>query len=165
MRGNLLLDDPDEMAAEVEPFKQTGGGTICELSVVGMRCDPHKPTHLVQISQSTGINIVHATGFYIDSMLPEEAKSLTVREMTDFMVGEVVKGVGGSGVRCGVIYTGCSWPLGDTERRSLQAAALAQKETGEKMWEVREGGREGPGGSQVKNSLGTRLNIPPCGPH
>ena len=138
--GNLLLDDPDEMAAEVEPFKQAGGGTICELSVVGMRCDPHKPTHLVQISRSTGVNIVHATGFYIDSMLPEEAKSLTVREMADFMVGEVVRGVGGSGVRCGVIYTGCSWPLGDTERKSLQAAALTQKETGEEMQKVREGG-------------------------
>ena len=58
-------------------------------------------------------------------------------QMADFMVGEVVKGVGGSGVRCGIIgEIGCSWPLGDTERRSLQAAALAQKETGE-MWEVR----------------------------
>ena len=61
--------------------------------------------------------------------------------MADFMVGEVVKGVGGSGVRCGIIgEIGCSWPLGDTERKSLQAAALTQKETGEEMRKVRKGG-------------------------
>ena len=60
-------------------------------------------------------------------------------QMADFMVGEVVKGVGGSDVRCGIIgEIGCSWPLGDTERKSLQAAALAQKETGEEMWEMRD---------------------------
>ena len=34
-------------------------------------------------------------------------------------------------MRCGVIgEVGCSWPLAASERRSLQAAALAQKETG-----------------------------------
>ena len=53
--------------------------------------------------------------------------------MADAMVGEVVGGVDGSDVRCGIIgEIGCSWPLVDTERRSLQAAAIAQKETGER---------------------------------
>ena len=34
-------------------------------------------------------------------------------------------------MRCGLIgEVGCSWPLAASERRSLQAAALAQKEIG-----------------------------------
>ena len=52
--------------------------------------------------------------------------------MADVIVREVVRGVDGSDVRCGVIgEIGCSWPLVDTERKALQAAAIAQKETGE----------------------------------
>ena len=53
--------------------------------------------------------------------------------MADFIVREIVEGVEGSGgVRCGVIgEVGCSWPLMESERRSLEAAAIAQRETGE----------------------------------
>jgi len=119
------------MITEVEHFKRAGGGTICELSVVGMRCEAHNPNHLVQISRAAGVNIIHGTGFYLESFLPEEAKLLSVREMADFMVGEILKGVGGSDVRCGAVYIGCSWPLADSERRALQAATLVQRETGE----------------------------------
>ena len=53
--------------------------------------------------------------------------------MSDFMVKEILHGIGDSGVRCGIIgEVGCSWPLTDTEKKSLQAAALAQQETGER---------------------------------
>ena len=60
---------------------------------------------------------------------------MSIREKADVMVGQIVRGVGGSGMKCGLIgERGCSWPLVDSERRSLQAAALAQKETGECVW-------------------------------
>ena len=54
-------------------------------------------------------------------------------QMADVMVREIVEGVEGSGgVRCGVIgEVGCSWPLTESERKSLEAAAIAQRETGE----------------------------------
>ncbi len=55
-------------------------------------------------------------------------RRMDVREMAELMKGEI--GGGGGGVRCGVIYIACSWPLKDSERRALEAAALAQKETG-----------------------------------
>ena len=42
--------------------------------------------------------------------------------MTEFMLQEVCVGVEGSGVKCGVIYIGCSWPLHSTEERALRAA-------------------------------------------
>jgi len=51
--------------------------------------------------------------------------------MKDLMVSEIIRGIGDTGVRCGVIgEIGCSWPLTSTEKRALEAAALAQKQTG-----------------------------------
>ena len=45
---------------------------------------------------------------------------------------EIEIGIGNSGVRCGVIgEIGCSYPLMDVEKRTLQAAAIAQTKTGE----------------------------------
>lgn len=51
--------------------------------------------------------------------------------MTNLMVKEIVQGIGDSGVKCGVIgEIGCSWPLAEVEKKTLQAAAHAQQETG-----------------------------------
>ena len=44
---------------------------------------------------------------------------------------DIVDGVGDSGIRAGVIgEVGCTWPLTPNERKSLLAAAIAQRETG-----------------------------------
>ncbi len=52
-------------------------------------------------------------------------------QLTDFIVKEIREGIGGSGVRCGVIgEVGCSSPLTESESKRLQAAALAQQQTG-----------------------------------
>ena len=52
--------------------------------------------------------------------------------MAENMVREIEVGIGGCGVRCGVIgEIGCSYPLMDVEKRALQAAASAQTKTGE----------------------------------
>ena len=52
-------------------------------------------------------------------------------QLCNVMVREVCEGVEGTGVRCGVIgEVGVSHPMTDFEKRSLQAAAKAQKITG-----------------------------------
>ncbi len=101
---------------------------MCELSVTGMRCESYQRHHLTRISKETGVNIIHATGFYWDSFLPERVRAMGVREMKDLMQEEICGG--GREEKCGVIYIGCSWPLRESERRALEAAALTQKETG-----------------------------------
>ena len=53
-------------------------------------------------------------------------------QMAENMVKEIEVGIGGCGVRCGVIgEIGCSYPLRDVEKKALQAAATAQTQTGE----------------------------------
>ena len=52
-------------------------------------------------------------------------------QMSEILVSEIVDGIGDSGVRCGLIgEVGCSSPLTECERKSLQAAAIAQQKTG-----------------------------------
>lgn len=130
VRNNLTLDNVEEMERELELFKSSGGQTICELSCIGMRCTPHQPETLRHLSQSTDVNIVHATGFYCHRFLPDSVHALSVDEMRDVMLEELCVGVAGSSVRCGVIYLGCSWPLHTTEERALRAAAAVQAAEG-----------------------------------
>lgn len=125
---NLSLDDVALSKKELETYHQCGGGTICEMSVIGMRRRNHIPEDLAEISRATSLNIISATGFYWSRLLPEWVWPLTVRQLADVLVGEVVEGVGG--VKCGVMYVACSYPLHDLEKKTLQAAVLAHKETG-----------------------------------
>lgn len=85
------MDDVDEMKKELELFKLAGGSTICELSCIGIRCNPHRPASLVQLSRETGINIVHATGLYCHSFLPDDVHEMSVDQMTNTMLKEVIQ--------------------------------------------------------------------------
>ena len=47
------------------------------------------------------------------------------------MIKDLTVGVDSTGIKCGVIgEVGCSWPLTQFEKKSLQAAAIAQTDTG-----------------------------------
>ena len=87
---------------------------------------------LKSIAEITGINIVCGTGFYVDEFFPSQCRGMSANDLAQIMIDEIVTGIPGSnGVRCGIIgEIGCSWPLTIQERRVLEAAALAQQETG-----------------------------------
>jgi predicted metal-dependent phosphotriesterase family hydrolase len=85
------MDDVQEMARELEMFRAAGGATVCELSCVGVRCSPHSPGSLAQLSRLSGVHIVHATGFYCHTFLPETVHGLSVDEMTQTMMDGVYK--------------------------------------------------------------------------
>ena len=130
VRSNLLVDNEEEVISELKLFKQAGGGTLCDISASEVRVNTELLPH---VSQESGLHIVAGTAFYVDPLQSEQSRQLGVREKADFMVKEILHGIGDSGVRCGIIgEVGCSWPLADSEKRSLQAAALAQQETGER---------------------------------
>ena len=126
--SNLCNDSVEDIIEELKLYKRSGGGTVCDLTVSGrLKVDAYKT-----ISQTTGVNIVCGTGFYVDSFLTDEQKSMNRDDLAQIMIDEIVTGIPGSnGVRCGIIgEIGCSWPLTINERRVLEAAALAQQETG-----------------------------------
>ena len=127
-RDNLMLDDEETTIAEAALYKRAGGGTIVDATTFGIGRDPRA---LARIARATGLNIVMGAGYYVDIVHPPELGEMTEADVASRIVEEIQTGVGGTGVRAGIIgEIGCSWPLTPNERKVLQGAAVAQQETG-----------------------------------
>ncbi|XP_029971551.1 N-acetyltaurine hydrolase [Salarias fasciatus] len=128
-RQNLLLQQ--ETAAvrdELLAYRKAGGGAIVENTTAGL--DRDLPT-LRQLAKDTGVHIVAGAGYYVDCTHSEDTKRMSVEQLTDVIVAEVLHGADGTDVRCGVIgEIGTGWPITASETRVLRAAAHAQAQLG-----------------------------------
>ena len=127
-RANITLTDLDTAISEVTKYREVGGGAIVDATSMGIGRDPDA---LVQISLGSGVHIVMGAGFYVDAVHPEDMDKRNVEDLALEITSDIVEGVNGSGVQAGIIgEVGCTWPLTSNERKSLTAAAIAQRETG-----------------------------------
>lgn len=128
-RENLLLQqETSAVRQELLAYKRAGGGAVVENTTTGI--DRDLPT-LRQLSQDTGVHVIAGAGFYVDVTHSEETRRMTVEQLTDVMVTEVLHGADGTDIRCGVIgEIGTGWPITDSEGRVLRAAAHAQARLG-----------------------------------
>ncbi|NXL91309.1 PTER protein, partial [Alectura lathami] len=124
-KENLLLcQETDAVREELLHFKAAGGGTIVENTTTGISRDVKT---LKKLAEETGVHIIAGAGFYVDSTHSSQTQAMSVEQLTDTIVGEILNGADGTDIRCGVVgELGCSWPLTASERRVLQAAAGAQ---------------------------------------
>ena len=126
LKDNLLLADEDVAADELMFFKNAGGNTIVDASLLGIG---RNPKALRRIAEKTGLNIIMGTGFYVGETHPKALDSMTDEAIGDLMVGELTEGV--DGICAGYIgEIGISEIFDDKERRVLRAAAIAHKKTG-----------------------------------
>jgi phosphotriesterase-related protein len=124
----LGMMDESAAAHEVELFAQAGGGTIIDLTCREMG---RNPVALARISRRTRVNIIIGTGFYTAGTHPHTLARTSVDEIAAGMINEITIGLNGTGIKAGIIgEIGCSWPLADGERKVLEAAAIAQSQTG-----------------------------------
>jgi phosphotriesterase-related protein len=129
-RGDGLLNDPDLAVQEVLHFAATGGKTIVDLTSPEIGRDPQM---LVQVSEATGVAIVMGCGHYRDPYLDRAwFDRHSVDEIAAYLVSEAREGVGGTGIRPGIIGEVGSdkWYVSAAEERSFRAAARAHLETG-----------------------------------
>ena len=125
---NLQLFDEDLAIKEARGFANAGGGTIVDMTSIGIARDP---LGLARISRATGLNVVMGTGYYVGSTLPDGFEDQPVEDIAATIIRDIQEGVGNTGIRAGMIgEIGCSWPWTDAEKRSVHAAAIAQRETG-----------------------------------
>jgi phosphotriesterase-related protein len=125
---NMRLLDESTAIKEALLYKMAGGGTIVELSNIGLF---REPLGLARISRATGLNIVMGSGYWLGLSHSEELKRMSVEEIAETIVREFEDGVGDTGVRPGIIgEIACSFPLQESEMLVLQAVALAQRRTG-----------------------------------
>ena len=138
-----LMDDPILAIEELSEFRNNGGGTVVDVSNIGLGRDP---LALRKISESTGINIITCCGYYKGAGHPESINQRSIDNIKEEMVRELTIGIADTGIRAGVIgEIGTGQPLysptdkwdstddpdmGPTEEKVLRAAGRAQVDTG-----------------------------------
>lgn len=125
-RDNCRLDDVELAIREVGMFAELGGSTILEATSASIG---RNPQGLRQVSMSTGVRIVMGAGLYLDSSMPSEVDELTVEDIAEGILADINDGV--DGIHSGFIgEIGVSAEFTDRERKSLEGACVAQRESG-----------------------------------
>lgn len=129
IRDNWVLLDEKTAIDEAMEFRYHGGGTIVEVTSIGIRRDP---LAMSRVSQATGLNVVMGAGWYQKLYHPADMDRRTVEDMTDEIVRDVTVGVGGTGVRSGIIgEVGIEGnPITENEIKSIRASGRASRITG-----------------------------------
>jgi phosphotriesterase-related protein len=128
-RPNLLLDDPALMAAELEAFRDAGGGTVVELTTLGLG---PRPAELPRIAAASGVHVVAGCGWYRAVTAPPGLRDTPEEALADALLRTVREGFPGSdGVRPGIIgEIGTGDPIHPDEAKALRVAARVQRATG-----------------------------------
>lgn len=126
--GNHRLDDPDVAGDELRHLADAGGSGLVELTCGGIRPNPEG---LRQAALASGVQVVMGCGYYTADYAGTELTTKRIDAIAAEMVDAVATGAWGTNVQSGIIgEIGLSDPWHPSERRALEAAALAQSETG-----------------------------------
>jgi phosphotriesterase-related protein len=124
---NLLLDDLETTAAEINHFKNGGGRTIVDCTSIGINRDVEK---LVLLAEMTDVHIIAGSGYYTHDTHPSEMGKWTAEEIAERIVKDITVGIDDTNICAGVIgEIGTSEPVHSDEEKNLLAAALAYRET------------------------------------
>jgi phosphotriesterase-related protein len=128
-RGTGLLADEELAVEEVARFRAAGGGTLVDCTSEGIG---RRPEALRRVAEATGVAIVMGAGHYRRPYLDEALiDRLSVDQLADTIVRDLEAGVGGSGIRAGIIgEIGCDRVMSAVEERVFRAAARAHRRTG-----------------------------------
>jgi phosphotriesterase-related protein len=128
LKDNLVLDDEDLAIKEVLYFKRAGGDALVDATNIGLGRDP---SAMQRISRMTGIEIIVGCGYFTQDTNPKNIQKVSIEEIAEEMVNEIKVGINDTKIKAGVIgEIGTSDPIGETEKKVLVAAAIAQAETG-----------------------------------
>jgi phosphotriesterase-related protein len=117
------------MATErLRELKDHGVSTLVDPCPIELGRDPEL---YAEVSASSGIQIIFATGFYYEGTgLPAYWRAREPEEIADFYLKEINDGVGHTGLRPGVIKAATGLEVTPAEHRCLAGAAIAQKKAG-----------------------------------
>lgn len=126
--NNLRFVDSEVATDEVQRMRRAGGRSIVELTVGGLEPDP---LGLRKIAEATDTHIVMGCGHYVDEYQAAGNRERTPDDFAKEMIDSLTLGAWGTDVRAGIIgEIGCQSPWTDLEKRVMEGALMAQKETG-----------------------------------
>jgi len=105
--------------------RQAGVNTIVDATPFDLGRDIEL---LAEVSKRSGMTIVAATGHWLRPTILMANRSTA--ELTDFFISDLERGADGTAIRCGVIKVASEEEITDFDRRVLEAAATAHRETG-----------------------------------
>lgn len=122
-----LIGDEPRMNEELAAYQALGGGTLVDVTPIGIGRDLAR---LARLSQATGLHIVAGSGWYRQAYYPAEARidRRSIDELADEIVQEFVDGPVRPGI-IGEIGTDKPWVTAQ-EERVFRAAARAALRTG-----------------------------------
>ena len=83
-----------------------------------------------RLTHKTGMHFIASTGYYVEGSRPAEFATMTTAALAKSMVKDIQHGIGNTGVKAGIIKIAVDDPESESDNKLLQAAAIAQKETG-----------------------------------
>ncbi len=128
-RDNLLIDEPQVMAGELRRYREAGGRTIVDATPPGLGRDVRT---LAWLQEQAGVNVIAGCGYYVQATHPPGMETRSVDEIAAEMIRDIREGMDGTDLRAGVIgeIGVTAFPMHPDERKVLEAAAVAQRETG-----------------------------------
>lgn len=122
-----LIGDEPRINEELAAYKRLGGGTLVDVTPIGIGRDLAR---LARLSQATGLHIVAGAGWYRQAYYPAEARidRRSIDDLADEIVQEFVDGPVRPGI-IGEIGTDKPWVTAQ-EERVFRAAARAALRTG-----------------------------------
>eukprot|EP00048_Salpingoeca_helianthica_P000209 m.39971 g.39971 ORF g.39971 m.39971 type:complete len:357 (+) comp10236_c1_seq1:578-1648(+) len=130
---NLVCGEDEIALAELRYLRAAGCTTIVDVTTRGIGIDGStRGAHRLQaLATAADMHIVCGAGYYVGSTHPAILAAMSEEEIAAEITREVTHGMDGGTVKAGIIgEIGCSFPLKDSERRVLRAAARAQRATG-----------------------------------
>ena len=72
--------DTEDAISELQLFRKAGEQTMVDITSIGIR---KNTKDLPRIARESGVNIIARTGYYVyvDALIPEEAKMMTMEEV------------------------------------------------------------------------------------
>ena len=126
--GNRRMLDREVGVREMQQMMVDGGRSVVEVSTHPMILDPQG---LLEVSRRSGVHLVRGCGRYLEEFMDADDLERDVDDLVGDILKEIDGGDAGTGRGAGIIgEIGCSWPWTLAERRSMQAAVIAQQQTG-----------------------------------
>jgi len=128
-RDNWLLTDEAQQTREVAEFKRAGGGTLVDVTSIGLG---RKPEALVRVARASGLHVVMGSSWYARAWHPKDLDERSIESLADEIVRDVTVGIDGTAIRAGIIGevgAGGNVETG-AEGKVLRASARASRRTG-----------------------------------
>jgi len=123
----VTMADEEVALAEVADFKASGGSTILEVSVPGLRSNIPA---IKRISEKTGVHVIATTGLYSEDCWPEKFRTMSIAQYKQYLRDEIENGIEDTGIKPGHIKLAVEGAPSGQEEKMLRAVAEVSGESG-----------------------------------